>query len=89
LASSRWRTPPAGLTWRIGWIARCVLCLPAGFRLLPCGLNPIEQAFAKLKAALRNGAARTVKALLKPIGKRSKSFAPEECANYFRHAGYE
>ena len=51
-------------------------------------LNPIEQAFAKLKAALRKGAARTVKALLRLIGKLLKSFAPEQCANYFRHAGY-
>ena len=51
-------------------------------------LNPIEQAFAKLKAALRKGAARKVNALLKLIGKLVKSFAPEECANYFRHAGY-
>ena len=51
-------------------------------------LNPIEQAFSKLKAALRKGAARKVNALLKLIGKLVKSFAPEECANYFRHAGY-
>ena len=48
-------------------------------------LNPIEQAFSKLKAALRKGAARKVNALLKLIGKLVKSFAPEECANYFRH----
>jgi len=51
-------------------------------------LNPIEQAFSKLKAALRKGAARKVNALLKLIGKLVTSFAPEECANYFRHAGY-
>lgn len=51
-------------------------------------LNPIEHAFSTLKAALRKGAARTVKALLKLIGKLIKTFAPEECANYFRHAGY-
>ena len=51
-------------------------------------LNPIEQAFSKLKAALRKGAARKVNALLKLIGKLVTSFAPEECTNYFRHAGY-
>jgi transposase len=38
-------------------------------------LNPIEQAFSKLKAALRKGAARKVTALLKLIGKLVKSFA--------------
>jgi transposase len=51
-------------------------------------LNPIEQAFSKLKAALRKGAAHKVNTLLKLIGKHVKSFAPEECANYFRHARY-
>jgi len=51
-------------------------------------LNPIEQAFSKLKAALRKGAARKVNALLKLIGKLVTSFAPAECTNYFRHAGY-
>ena len=63
----------------------------AKLRYLPAyspDLNPIEQAFSKLKAALRKGAARTVKALWKLIGKLVKTFAPDECANYFRHAGY-
>ena len=64
----------------------------ATFRLLPAyspDLNPIEQAFSKLKAALRKGAARTVTRLLKLIGRLANALAPEECANYFRHAGYE
>jgi hypothetical protein len=30
-----------------------------------------------------------VKTLMKLIGKLIKTFAPEQCANYFRHAGYE
>jgi hypothetical protein len=29
-----------------------------------------------------------VNALLKLIGRLIKTFAPEQCANYFRHAGY-
>ena len=64
----------------------------ASLRFLPAyspGLNPIEQAFSKLKTALRKGAARTVTRLLKLIGRIAKTLAPEECANYFRHAGYE
>jgi len=44
--------------------------------------------FSKLKTALRKGAARTVTALVKLIGKLVKSFTPDECANFFRHAGY-
>src|ERR1039458_7998883 len=51
-------------------------------------LNPIEMAFSKLKAALRKGAKRTVKELWRLIGKLVKSFTPDQCANYFRHAGY-
>lgn len=46
------------------------------------------QAVMKLKTALRKGAARTVTTLMKLIGKLIKTFAPEQCANYFRHAGY-
>ena len=51
-------------------------------------LNPIEQLFAKLKALLRKAAARTVSALWAAIGVLLESFQPDECVNYFRHAGY-
>ena len=64
----------------------------ARLRYLPAyspDLNPIEQAFSKLKAHLRKAGARTVDALWKCIGELVKSFPPEECANYFRHAGYD
>jgi hypothetical protein len=37
---------------------------------------------------MRKGAARTVKALWKLIGRLIKTFAPKQCVNYFRHAGY-
>ena len=51
-------------------------------------LNPIEQLFARLKALLRKEAARTVSTLWAAIGALLDSFEPDECANYFRHAGY-
>ena len=51
-------------------------------------LNPIEMAFAKLKALLRNAAARTRDALWDAIGQVLDAFAPDECANYLTHAGY-
>jgi transposase len=51
-------------------------------------LNPIEQAFAKLKALLRTAAARTVEALWHTIGQLLAAFSPAECANYLAHAGY-
>ncbi len=51
-------------------------------------LNPIEQAFAKLKALLRKIAARTVAALWDTLGDIVGRFTPQECSNYLAHAGY-
>jgi transposase len=51
-------------------------------------LNPIEQAFAKLKQLLRAAAARTRQALWDVIGQSVGRFSPDECANYFDHCGY-
>ncbi len=51
-------------------------------------LNPIEQAFAKLKARLRTAAARTVDTLWEAIGATLNDFPSTECANYFAQAGY-
>jgi transposase len=52
-------------------------------------LNPIEMAFAKLKAALRKAAARTIKALCTAIAQALTTFAPQEGANFFAAAGYD
>ena len=51
--------------------------------------NPIENAFAKLKAMLRKAAERTVDALWNRIGRLIETFTPTECANYFAAAGYD
>lgn len=51
-------------------------------------LNPIEQAFAKLKALLRKAAPRTVDALWNVIGESLSAFSAGECANYLAAAGY-
>lgn len=51
-------------------------------------LNPIEMAFAKLKAHLRARAVRTIDALWKAIGDICELFTPDECRNYFQAAGY-
>jgi transposase len=51
--------------------------------------NPIENAFAKLKALLRKAAERTIDTLWTTIGRLLDAFTPTECANYFRAAGYE
>jgi transposase len=51
--------------------------------------NPIENAFAKLKALLRKAAERSLGALWDRIGTLLDAFTPAECANYFAAAGYE
>lgn len=51
-------------------------------------LNPIEQAFAKLKAHLKRIGARTFDDLLGAIGDICSLFPIEECSNFLRHAGY-
>jgi transposase len=50
--------------------------------------NPIEPAFAKLKALLRKAAKRTVSELWEFLGQALDAFAPAECRNYFQHCGY-
>src|SRR3954468_8997689 len=51
-------------------------------------LNPIEQAFAKLKALLRKVGERTRDGLWKAIGHILKLYSPDECRNLFRNSGY-
>ena len=52
-------------------------------------LNPIEQAFSKLKAHLRKAAERTVRGLWSAIGRTLDLYSPAECANYFAACGYD
>jgi len=63
----------------------------ASLRYLPAyspDLNPIEMAFSKLKAGLRKAAKRSVDPLWTCIGQLLDDFRPQECANFFKAAGY-
>ena len=51
--------------------------------------NPIEKAFAKLKALLRKAAERTVDGLWAAIGNLIGCITPHECRNYFTSCGYD
>jgi transposase len=51
--------------------------------------NPVEKAFAKLKALLRKAAQRTLEGLRTTIGTLVDAFSPAECANDFAAAGYD
>lgn len=51
--------------------------------------NPIEKAFAKLKAVLRAKAERTIDGLWNSVGQIVTLFEPQECGNYFKSCGYD
>ena len=50
--------------------------------------NPIELAFAKLKALLRAARPRTFDQVNSLMAIALELFTPLECANYIRHCGY-
>ena len=63
----------------------------AQLRLLPPyspDFNPIELAFAKLKAFLRAARPRTFDHVVELVGRALGLFTPQECANFIRHCGY-
>lgn len=51
-------------------------------------LNPIEQAFSKLKSHQRRIGARSFTGLFQALGEVCDLFTPEECWNYFCQAKY-
>ena len=51
-------------------------------------LNPIEMPSSKFRALLRKFAVRTVPGLCRTIRSFVTKLGADECANYFRHAGY-
>jgi transposase len=51
-------------------------------------LNPIEQAFAKIKHWMRKAQKRTVDDTWRHIGNLVADITPGECQNYFANAGY-
>jgi transposase len=52
-------------------------------------LSPIEEAFSKLKNALRKVGARTHEALLGALAEALSSITPADAAGWFVHCGYE
>ena len=63
----------------------------AQLRLLPPyspDFNPIEQAFAKLKAFLRAARPRTFDQVCELIAIALTLYLPDECTNYIKHCGY-
>lgn len=51
-------------------------------------LNPIEQAFAKVKHWMRMAQKRTIEETWQQVGHLVSTIEPAECANYIQNAGY-
>lgn len=51
-------------------------------------LNPIEEAFSKIKALVRKEVARVREALVEAIGRALAAITIEDAAGWFSHAGY-
>jgi transposase len=51
-------------------------------------LNPIEEAFAKIKALLRNAGARTREALIEAMGRALGALNAKDAHGFFEHRGY-
>jgi transposase len=72
-------------------VARLIAGAGAAVRYLPAyspDLNPIEQLFSKLKAALRTAKARTVDALIAAMGAALRAVTTEDIRGWFSHSGY-
>ncbi len=52
-------------------------------------LNPIEEAFSKIKQLVRKVGARTRAALVEAIARALAAVTSEDAAGWFAHAGYE
>ena len=78
-------------THKIDGVRQAVEAVGAKVRYLPAyspDLNPIEMAFAKLKAHLRRIGARTIDALCRAIGDICALYSEQECWNYLKGARY-
>ena len=78
-------------THKIQIVSQLLSARGVGVRYLPPyspDLNPIELAFAKLKAHLRQRAARTLDELHSALAETLNSFSATHCRGFIRHAQY-
>lgn len=76
---------------KVSGVAEAIAARGARLQYLPAyspDLNPIEMAFSKLKALLRNAAARDLTSLIGAAAEALDAFPPAECRNFFQHAQY-
>ena len=76
---------------KVAGVREAIEARGATLRFLPAyspDLNPIKQAFAKLKTLLRRAQPRTRQRLWNAIGSCLDHFSPDECRNYLANSGY-
>ena len=99
--SARCSCPTSGAVTLSSWTTCPATSVPASDLIEAAGarlmflppyspdFNPIEKAFARLKALLRKAGERTVSGLWSLLGRLVDLFQPQECANYFSSCGYD
>lgn len=76
---------------KVSGVAQAIEAQGARLMYLPAyspDLNPIEMAFAKLKADLRKAAQRSYGGLQTAVVEALDSVSATQCANFLRHANY-
>ena len=76
---------------KVQGVAEAIATHGATLHYLPAyspDLNPIEMAFAKLKALVRQAAARTYEELIAATANALSSFSADQCLNFLRQAQY-
>ena len=77
---------------KVSGVRKAIEAVGATLKYLPPyspDFNPIEKAFAKLKALLRKAAKRTVEELGDKLAQIIQTFSKTECENYFTACGYD
>ncbi len=75
-----------------GWVRELLEERGCRLWLLPSysqDLNPIEEAFSKVKALLRKAKARTLEALFGATAEALDAVSADDAHGYFEHCGYE
>jgi transposase len=76
---------------RSGWVRDLIEEKGCQLWLLPSyspDMNPIEEAFSKVKALLRKAKARTLEALFEATAEALRAVSADDARGYFEHCGY-
>jgi transposase len=75
-----------------GWVRELIEERGCKLWLLPsysADLNPIEEAFSKVKGLLRKAKARTLQVLFEATAQAIDAVSADDARGYFEHCGYE